>query len=520
MRDISDMMLISALAKNLHQMRESRIIIWLDCNSSTSSNLMGLIIEAAQQHNFRNLLVFDNVKDRIIPYRLQPFPSPSVQRIENITNERPIFPKMYSNFHGKTAVILPDLITTRSFRRNNSKTGKEELCGSSVKMVIEFTKRHNITLQYHPSYQRHQIIDPLETLMRTVRGEIDLPIRVFAQRITRIMGNIEYLPGFELDDLLIIVPCGEEMGFGDVLLYTGLKTYSLIVVGAYFMFATLETFAVASSYRMHRGRFNFSYFSLFFNLRAFCGVLGLPMRLNRHSNSNSLRQIVVVMSLLGIILSCLFNVNLSTLLTKSPENKHIENFEELRSSGLDVSCEITTKEFIENEIDDNYFKTEIINFQKFSNAHRQHLIFSFNTSYAYILYSYTWRHVDAYQKRFNLNKFCSSKALKIINGIPMSGVMIKNSIFKKPLQEFMQLSYDMGLYKYWSREAMRQLFAKTYAKKLPRNPQELRPLSVVDFQWLWALMAVSYALAMLVFLLEICAASWQSKRNKKSILCI
>lgn len=523
-RDISDIILLSALAQHLNRMREARIIIWLHCKSSISGDLMGLIIEASKQYNFRNLLVFDTLgrdeKERSITYRLQPFPTPSLQRIENLNNMRPIFPKILLNFYGKTAVILPDLLKSRSFIRNNSKTGKEDLCGSSEKIIIEFAKQRNITLQYHPRFQRHQIIDPLDTFILTMRGEIDLPIRKFAHRRAGILDIVEYLPDFELDDLLTIVPCTEQMCFEDVILYSGLRTYSLIVVGVYIIFAILDTFAVALSNRMFRGKFKISYFSLFFNLRAFCGVLGLPIRLNGHRSSISLRQIVVVMSVLGIILSCLFNVNLSTLLTTNPEGKHIENFEELRASGLEISCEISTKNFIESEVDSNFFQNTITKYTQLSTENRQSLLFSFNKSFGHILFSNTWQYVDAYQKRLNLNTYCTSKALTIVYGVPVGGVMTLNSIFKNTFQEFVQRSNDMGLHMHWTEEAKRQMIVETSTRKVPRNPQELRSLSVEDFSWLWSLMAVCYAVAFSVFVLEICVARWQNKSNKQVILCV
>lgn len=118
--------------------------------------------------------------------------------------------------------------------------------------------------------------------------------------------------------------------------YTGLKMYSKMLLVAYFMFAVIETLIVAATYRLLQQKYRFTYSTLVVNLRAFCGVLGLPLRLNRRRSTLSLQQIVLIMGLFGIIFSCVFNANLSTLLIKQPFRKEIKSFEDLQESELKV----------------------------------------------------------------------------------------------------------------------------------------------------------------------------------------
>lgn len=520
MSHIADIILLNFLAKDINRMRDARIIIWLHSNSSTSGYLIHLISAQANLHSFLNLLVFDSMsrdaKGKIIAHRLLPFPKATLQPFVNI-NERPIFPKMHSNFYGKSAIILPDLIKPQSFLRNNSLTGKEELSGSTERPIIEFTNKFNITLQLHPQFRKKRVVDPLEILMLTMHGEIDLPIRRFPHRSHV---NIEYLVNAELNNVFVVVPCGQKMCNGDILLYTGIRTYSLIVVATYFMFAVLETISVAVSHCMFGGRFELSYSSLFFNLRAFCGVLGLPLRVNRHRSSTSLQQIVMFMSLLGIILTCLFNVNLSTLLTKPPHPKQIKNFEDLRNSGLETTSVVTTNEFIEAEMDSKFFKTVIPKLEWLYIGTRQDALLALNTSYAYIIFTNTWSPINEYQKRYNLNILCESKGLRIAESIPTSGILAMNSVYKVALEEFIIYTYDMGLQIHWKTEAALQMSADAHIRNLPRDSLEVKSLTVKDFKWLWLLLGLCYTVSGLLFALEICIARWQSKRNKKTILCI
>lgn len=74
MSHIADRMLLKFLAMDISRMREARIIIWLQSNSSTSGDLMHLISAQANLHSFLNLLVFDSMsrdaKGKIMAHRL------------------------------------------------------------------------------------------------------------------------------------------------------------------------------------------------------------------------------------------------------------------------------------------------------------------------------------------------------------------------------------------------------------------------------------------------------------------
>lgn len=109
-----------------------------------------------------------------------------------------------------------------------------------------------------------------------------------------------------------------------------------MVLVVYFVFAVIETLIVAATYRLLHQKYRFTYSTLVVNLRAFCGVLGLPLRLNTRRSTLSLQQIVLIMGLFGIIFSCVFNANLSTLLIKQPFRKEIKSFEDLQESDLKV----------------------------------------------------------------------------------------------------------------------------------------------------------------------------------------
>lgn len=517
MLEVADVMLLNTLAENINRMRTARIIIWLYNEVSIFNDLMSLIVEQAKTYNFLNLLVFyqasHNEQGPITPYRLQPFPIPTFQHITDI-DKRPIFPKVYSNFHGTSAVVFPDLIKPRSFLSRNPRTGKEEFYGSSDRLIVEFAKKHNIKIVFHPLFKTIQ--SPVDTYNLTLKGEIDLPIPYFSSNMLSKTFHMEYLTNSEIGSILVVIPCGREMLIGDI--YKGLKNYSAIVLGTYFIFAIIETFCVAASNRFFWGRYDFSYSHLFVNLRVFCGVLGLPIRFNRHRSTFSLQQIVLLLGFLGIILTCFFNANLSALLTKQPQQKQIHNFKELHDSGIPLAANKFFTHLITLEVDKDFTNIIVPNIQLVSLKEAQDLLLNLNTSFAYIVYSKTWEFLNKYQQNKRINALCEAPELTIIKNMFVTGVLKNNSIFKQALEEFILGTKSFGFSKHWkNRAAQKSLESARSGKSISLSHQAFTPLRLKDFKWLGKVLAFFYGASCIIFICEILFARWRKKSVKEVI---
>ncbi|XP_030559115.1 uncharacterized protein LOC115761489 [Drosophila novamexicana] len=130
MSKLSDSQLLTTVAQNLDRMREARIVILSQITPSNLEEFLRIVSEQANEYNLVNLIVLYStsydVNGSITAYRLQPFPSPIFERVLDI-NDGPIFPKVWLNFHGRTAVILPDLFPPRSMLITNPRTGEQKL---------------------------------------------------------------------------------------------------------------------------------------------------------------------------------------------------------------------------------------------------------------------------------------------------------------------------------------------------------------------------------------------------------
>lgn len=515
MSNIVDISLLTSLAENINGMREARIIIWLNNLTATSRYFLKLISEQANFYNFLNLLVVHlkshDSESTITSYRLQPFPNATFQRIANI-NEGLIFPKMDGDYHEKTAVILPDFGTPRNLLLSDEMKTKLKFSGVLDQLIKEFSKRYNIKLRIYSTIKK---LSPREILNLTINNQLHLPLRYFSSDLES-ENNVEYLSMLEVGAIYVIVPCEKEISISHV--YIKLRTYSWIILGAYFIFALLETIIMGVTFRMFRGSFQFSYSSLLINLRAFCGVLGLSVQLSRHHNSVSLKQIVMAMSFFGIIFSSLFNANLSTLLIKQPRTEKIQNFNQLRNSELQVSISKDQRAYVERKINANFFETVLPNVKTMAMKEQQQLLLSFDTNYAYVMYPTLWDALDLYQRHYNQKILCKSESMVLANGVPVSGIVSINSIYKLALNEFIQLSHSSGLRNQWRKEAGKGMLSSINSMEKQRNYQEARPLSMDDLKWIWKLIAYGHGIAGIVFLVEISVARWRKKPTRRSTI--
>ncbi|XP_034114127.2 uncharacterized protein LOC117574397 [Drosophila albomicans] len=511
--ELSDSVLLAVLAKDLHRMRETPIIVWLQTEETNTNTFLDAILHLARTNNFLKLMVLHSnsfdIKETQVVYRLQPFPSAS---LVPITEE--IFIKTWNNFMGRTAVILPDLVAPSSLLITDYRTGEQQLFGYADRLIIEFAKKYNITLKFKMPLSEVNALGVNDIYRMTLNGELDLPIRYFAHAPRVRSTQVEYVSIYQLESIFIIVPCGKEMNLKDV--YTGLKTYSNIVVLAYFIFAILETLLVAAFYRIIGRRFRFCFGNLFINICAFRGVFGLGIPMNRYGSSFSLKQLVIVMSIFSLIFNCNFNANLSTLLIKQPHYKQIESFEELRNSELVILLDERSYNYIKWVNDEDIYKSLIPNIQIIPTRQREKMLYALNNSYGYQVFTKLWNSLDFYQKHYKVKTMCTSPGL-IISDVPVSGILMNNSVFRIALNEYMHQTRSMGFYQHWLKSANQKLIGN-FPKTNLINNQESKPLRMDDLKWLWKLMGFCYAVAGLVFAVELLSVYWQKKRARRVIV--
>jgi len=177
--ELADSMLLTALAKDLHRMREARILIWLHILQTNPNEYLDAITDHANNYNFLSLIVLhstsSNLNKSIVAYRLHPFPNPIMIRIMDLNNGT-IFPNLWRNFYNKTAVVKPNLHIPASFLSRDEKSGQIKLSGFLDKIVLEFTKKHNIHVRLPQKLDSMERANDAEIENMTLNGKIDLSI--------------------------------------------------------------------------------------------------------------------------------------------------------------------------------------------------------------------------------------------------------------------------------------------------------------------------------------------------------
>ncbi|KAH8398687.1 hypothetical protein KR215_010027 [Drosophila sulfurigaster] len=505
--ELADSMLLPALANYLHRIRDVRVIIWLQKITTEQKAFLDIICHHASSANYLNLIVvnsnIDYTNGSLVAYRLQPFPTAKLLRIDLGKGE--IFRQLWRNFHNKTAMALPSLYPPSSYFYQHKRTGQYFLSGFMDKLIIEFSKKYNISLQMQRYLRTTDFVYDTDIVEMTLSGEIDLSMH---GRFWR--PDVESSISVGSANLLIVVPCGDVMGLDNV--YRSLKWYFLIVLFMYFAFSVIETLLVAATCRIFGRRYRFSWANLFINMNSFSWVLGLPINVNRNRQSMSLHQIIMIMSSFSMIITSYFNANLSTLFTMRPTDHHITNLKELREAKTPIIFDNIFRKVYKNEVGEKHliFLEEQSVF--LSSRERLHLFLSQNSSYAYQMNSKLWDHFNRYQKYYNSKTLCKHPELSIYDSFSMHVVLKNNSIFRKALNDYILWTNDLGFMNFWVKQSVQTLLEFPNRGKSLWHP---KPLSFKDLQWVWGLIGIFYAVAILVFILESCINYIQRKREPR-----
>ncbi|EDV58118.2 uncharacterized protein LOC6542168 [Drosophila erecta] len=498
MESNEDALLLSALAANFNHIRETRIMIWLQMSPSEVF-IENIAFEAAN-HKFLNLVVIENT---LRTRRFYPFPQPMVQVIENLFEEKEIYPAHWRNFMGKKAYTIPDMVPPRSFYSFDPKTGLKREAGSIYKVIKVFTQRYNITmrLKWPPNINTTQE----EIIERTVRGEIDLPLT--GQLINfRHPNGSRTQPLLGMTTLSITVPCGPELPMFDrFFLVFGLAT-PITIAGYYVLLSIIDVLLGTLSDRVKRHLRREKFLNLVVNLRVFGCILSLST-----PQGNRLRsvkgQLTMVMSFTGLILSCIVAAQTSTILTMKPQYRHINNFQELRDSNITVICNQLNYKTIKQQMNPQFVSNFLPNIRIVTSIQQMKMIVDLNTSYAYQTFSYKKDPFTVLQIHTTRRALCRSPDLDLVSGLAYTAVLEKNSIYALPLQHYTLQVFSAGLVFHWGDEAIRDLISTLKHTQLEKLPIVIgyQALKLQDYKICWMILFIGGAVAFCVFIGEVVA---------------
>ncbi|KAH8346448.1 hypothetical protein KR084_000728 [Drosophila pseudotakahashii] len=497
-----DTSLLDSLAKNFNRMRQGRIILWVQ--AKLTQDMLNAIANRVEQHQFLQMLILEvrnEPKETVAIRRLYPFPVSHFHRIDNIFNLKgSLFHPPEINFKGRAINLLPNW--DGAFKYNVTLPSKDSVPIARIQDVgiLEFAFKYNISLRV------------LDKLTSSVIPDIQMNTHIHTH-----MDHLKTWNAFDISSvlvavpssLIVIVPCSRKRAIRDVFRQLNVLPLLLWILPIYVVFVAVETCILMLSHRFRGHTYRLTCMNRLLNLRAFRAILGLPFPISRQS-SISLRQLFMAISVFGLVFSNFFSCKLSALLTKHRHHPQVNNFDELRGSDLSVIANHATRIYIEYKFGANFFEEKIPRAIFMNNSEVARHMLSLNDNYMYITLSEKWTVMDSYQKSFKRNILCTSKDLTIISGIPKMHVLGNNSIYDWSLSHFLRRVRESGITKLWITKSLCYVRKSLNITQFPSSSAKGVPIGFEDLMWLWIILGFGYALATLVFIIELF-----SKRSRK-----
>ncbi|EDW43140.1 GM26403 [Drosophila sechellia] len=317
--------LLNTLVKSFDCMRQERIILLI--HRKPDPSFIEDITHVLKDLQFLHLIVLivqekSNGQISASTLRLQSFPEPHFKWIRNVFAIKKIFYRPI-NFRGKVLNAIPSDIRI--------------LFVALTEILTEYVRRYNSTLRIQN---------------RTIKEKIEITQLHNSKNFSH---HINFAMDMNSNSLIILVPCGTELRGLDIFKELGVRTLTRLALIFYIIFVLVEMLFVIISNRFNSRNFTMIYTNPLMNLRAIRSILcQISPISNRYSLS--IQHFFVFMSLFGTLFGGFFDCKLRSFLTKRPYYSQIENFSELRESGVTVVVDPPTRQFIEDEINANFLE--------------------------------------------------------------------------------------------------------------------------------------------------------------------
>lgn len=476
----SDIILLKNLAMAFEGMRQERIILWLQMEPTLE--ILKNIANLSDEHHFTDMIVMqavtsENPTDNL--HRLQPFPRPHFTR--------GLYKDNRLDYLGKNATVLSPYGIHVTYNMTYTKTDNIPITPEEHRIVVEFALKYNLNLNPITS------VDPLT--------KVDIH---FYKKVANT--HMDSANPFLTVALLVLVPCPKEKTIQDIL-YFEVIWWALPLFIMYIIVVILELFILMMSRRLYGGNFRLNILNSLLNLRVFAAILGLAFSESRRWNF-SLRHFFLLLSIFGLFCSRFFMCNLNSYFIKHPRYAEVTNFEELRKSDIPLIADKYITSFVSNNIDPNFFGNTVTNIFTTGYMNQVRYILSLNDSFAYILNRDMWVAFNKYQERMTRRTFCSNENLQLISSRTKMQILQKNSVFKKPLTEYVQNLVESGITKYWNSNNLLKYMNVLNVTISANEKNYPSPLSLKDLHFVWIFLILGYSLAVVVFYIEVFCILW------------
>ncbi|KAH8291295.1 hypothetical protein KR054_010396, partial [Drosophila jambulina] len=482
-----DLKLLQNLVSSVEKFPQEKVVLYV-ANSSSDRTRSEALLQASANLRIRNVVCLLAADERLYFYRYHRYPHFRTE--QKPLQSSHIFDRHFPNMQGHPLVVMPDQWLPRSILYVDRRTGKKILAGSVGRFIHVLAWKLNATLQLTQEVTPGRFLRTNELREVDKQRCIDVPASmVMLERGEQLLRTSYPL---ELTHICLMIPVAHKIPLKDI--YWHLSSISNMLLAVIVVYAFGLVLCLLRLLR--NGDVRLVDFLL--NDRALRGVLGQSFRLSWPRGGCSSRWIYLMLGIVGLNVSSIFEAALETMMAHPPREFQARSFADLRRTQMPL---VTTPEALHTVVD-RQLNLLVVNVSEY-----HHLRSGGNVTSAYFASRLHWTLFSEQQKRFTRQLFIYSMDACLWSLALLAFQWPQSSWFAEPVSKLILEIRANGLYQFWvgmhHYDMTEAGLAGLEDPSLREDVKESAALRLDDLQWVWLGYGVLVTASSVVLLLEI-----------------
>ncbi|XP_017079015.1 uncharacterized protein LOC108113081 [Drosophila eugracilis] len=481
----NDLKILKELLASLNDVPNSKALLYIS-NSFSNRTTMDSLLRICYYQRIPNVVGLLAADEHLYFYRYHFYPGfrSEYRPLQSLN----IFDKDFPNMQGHPLIVMPDQWLPRSVLYIDKQTGKQILSGSVGRFINVLAWRLNATLQLAQTVTPGRFFHA--TTLKELGKNMTIDVLASISMLERGEQLVRTSYPLELTHICLMIPVAQEIALKDIYFLLSSVSNMLLGIGIVFTYGLILSLLEILSNR------DVYFVDLVLNGEALRGILGQSFKM---PSSRSSRLIYVMLGVIGLNVSSIFEAALETMMAHPPREFQARSFADVGRKRIPL---VTTEEDL-HTLDDLHLTLLVLNISEYHNVRNGR-----NSSNAYFASRLHWTLYSEQQKGFTRELFIYSMDACLWSLAFLSFQWPQSSMFAEPVSKLILEVRANGLYQFWVGMHHYDIIEAGLAntEDPSRQLSELKltiALRVVDLQWVWLAYGALLAIAFLVFLLEV-----------------